>query len=160
GLNPIPLQVEGATLSNKLQTLQADLTSLQGSLVVAQSKSPALIPGIQARIQSDQAQIALTQQLLDISQGHSTTVVAPLDGEVAAVNITPGLRVTPGAALVQIVYLSQIEVTANLPISEEPNIVPGASAHLTFPTLPDLTLKAVVRSIAPAASANGLTFQV
>jgi RND family efflux transporter MFP subunit len=160
GLDPIPLQVLGATLANRLQVLQADLTIQQGELAVAQAKGSPLAPGIQARIQSDQAQIALTQQLIAIAQGRSATVTAPLDGEVAAVNIAPGQRVSPGASLVAIVDFAQIEVTANLPIAEERNVTEGAFAELTFPTLPDLTLPAVVRSIPPSASNNGLTFQV
>ena len=160
GLDPAPLQAEGALLASRVQALQADLGRQQGALAVAQAKGSPEAPGIQAQIQSLQGQIALTQQLTDIAQGRSATITAPLDGWVAAVNVTPGLRASPGASLVSIVDFTRIEVTANLDIAQQSHVAPGATAHLTFPTLPDLTLPAVVRSIPPAASNNGTTFQV
>lgn len=160
GLDPVPLQLEGALLANRLQVLEADLTTQQGALAIAQAKGSPLAPGIQARIKSDQAQIGLSKQLTDIAQGRSATITSPLDGEVSTVNISPGLHVAPGAALVEIVDVTQIEVTANLPISEQANLSQGAAAEVTFPTLPDVTLHAVVRSIPPNAGNNGLTIQV
>jgi RND family efflux transporter MFP subunit len=160
GLDPTPLQVEGALLASKLQGLQAELGRQQGALALAQAKGSPEAPGIQAQIQSIQGQIALTQQLTDIAQGRSATVTAPLDGWVATVNAIPGLRAAPGASLVDIVDFTRIEVTANLDIAQQSHVTQGATAQLTFPTLPDLTLPAVVRSIPPAASNNGTTFQV
>jgi len=159
-LDPTPLQQSLTTLQARLVNIQASIAQAQSSLATHQQKDPSAVPGIQADIAALQGEAAVEQQLIAIASGTSPVVTAPADGDVETVTATPGLQATPGQPLVTIIDYTNISVTANLPISDQGQVSPGASAVLSFPSLPDITLNGTVTGVSPAATNNGVTFQI
>ena len=159
-LDPTPLQQSLAELTLKLQNIEASIADAQSSLASHQAKNPASVPSIQANIQALQGEATVEQQLIAIAQGTTPTITAPADGDVETVNATAGLQATPGQPLVVIIDYTNISVTANLPIVDQGQVTPGANALLSFPSLPDVNLRGTVTGVSPAATNNGVTFQI
>ncbi len=159
-LDPSPLGLTVQAVTIRIQQALAAIARSQVSLNDARAKKPQLVPGISAQIQALQAQLALQRQLLDIAHGKAASIVAPIEGDVAAVNVIQGQAASAGKTLIELVDYSQVEITANLPITDQPDVLAGAAAEVSFPSIPDLVLTGSVVAVAPGANSNGLTFQV
>jgi RND family efflux transporter MFP subunit len=163
---PTPLPSGGATPPNtlllqaqrQLNSDEAALGSAQGQLSSLLAQSSAVVAGGAQTVANLQGQVSIDQQLLSIAQGGSSSIGAPIEGDVVAVNVLPGQAATPGVPLVEIVDPSKLRATAKFPISEQSLVVPGAKAALTFSALPGAQLQGSVVSVIPVTS-DGLTFQ-
>jgi len=159
-IDPAPLQQFVVQLQVRIQDAQAALTREQGVVAYDQQRGSPETAGAQAEVQALQAQVALEQQQLQIAQGRNPAITAPMEGDVQAVNVSPGQTVSPSTPLVILVDYTRIVVNANLPVAEESEVSQGQAAELTFPALPNLALAGKVTAISPGATNNGLTFQV
>jgi multidrug efflux pump subunit AcrA (membrane-fusion protein) len=142
----------------QLNSDQAALGAAQGQLSLLLGRSAAVVTGGAQTIASLSGQVSVDQQLLDIARGTNSTISAPIEGDVVAVNVLPGQAATPGVPLIEIVDPSKLRATAKFPISEQSLVVPGAKAKLTFSALPGVQLDGTVVTVIPV-TADGLTFQ-
>jgi membrane fusion protein (multidrug efflux system) len=159
-IDPTPLQQAQATLALRLQSIQASIAVARASLRVQQAKGSPQVSAIEDEISALQGEATVEQQLIQISSGKAPTVTAPANGDVQSVAATPGLQATPGQSLVVIIDYTSITATANLPIAEQEQVHISDHALISFPTLPNITLQGQVTSVSPAATNNGVSFQV
>lgn len=96
-------------------------------------------------MKAQQAQMALAQQAVD-----KAVIRTPLAGIVAERLIDPGQAVVPGARLFTVIDLSDLELAANVPVSEVGSIRPGQSIQLLVTGVTTLVTGTVER-IAPTA---------
>jgi membrane fusion protein (multidrug efflux system) len=85
----------------------------------------------------------------------TTGVVAPTDGVVGERAARPGIWVEPGAALMAIVPLQRIFVTAHYRETQLTHVAPGQPVSIHVDAFPHMHLKGRVASLAPA---TGVTF--
>ncbi|HEY4028570.1 MAG TPA: efflux RND transporter periplasmic adaptor subunit [Candidatus Dormibacteraeota bacterium] len=159
-LDPQPLVQNAARLRASMQGIQADLGHVIASLAADQWRAPALVPGLQARQQALLSRADITNQLLSMAQNRQSSVTSPIDGDVLAVNVRAGQIAAPGVTLVEIVDSSRLTVSAELPVSAQSEIMPGAPAQITFTNVPGLTITGTVSGVSSAAVNNGTGFQV
>ena len=158
-LDPQPLLANVAQLRAHLQRTEADLTRIQAD--VAKGRTPrALVPALLEQEQTLESQASLYGQLLATAQGQSSAVKSPIDGEVLAINVRAGQVAKPGTTLVEIVNYRRITVTAELPVSAQPEVKPGDPAQLTFANVPGLALAGTVSGVSPGSVNSGTGFQV
>lgn len=98
------------------------------------------------------AQAALAAAKLNLSY---TTITAPVDGMVGRRSARVGSYVSVGAPLMAVVPLKLAFVEANFRETQLAKMRPGQPVSMTVDTLPGVTFKGRVDSIAPA---SGVTF--
>ena len=158
-IDPEPLLDIAAQLRAHLQHTDSDLIRVQTDL--ADGRVPAtLVPAVLDQEQTLESQASVYRQLLAAAQGQSHTVTSPIDGEVLAVNVQAGQVAKPGATLVEIVNYDRITVTAELPVSAQAEVKPGAPVQLPFPELPGLVLTGAISGVSPGSVNSGTGFQV
>ncbi len=101
--------------------------------------------------QVNAARAALAQAQLQLSY---TRIAAPGTGVVARKNVEPGQYVNPGQALMAVVPLSDVWVTANLKETQLKGIRVGSPATVTVDAYPGMTFHGAVESISPATGAQ------
>lgn len=94
------------TQKQALQTQQLALKARQLNV----DNHPARLAQLEARLKQKQAQLEQAEKDLD-----STTVTAPFKGIVLKTHVSPGERVRPSEALVDVYSTDQIELRAQLP---------------------------------------------
>jgi len=99
-----------------------------------------------ARSRLKQARVDLEQARNDLSE---TTLRAPFDGLVLAIETSEGERVTPQQTLVRIADMMSLEVYAEVDEDYFGRLAPGQPAILIFPSIPDETFSATVRRVGP-----------
>jgi membrane fusion protein, multidrug efflux system len=113
-----------------------------------------------------QAKLAQAQALRDRSQAVEhraalelgyTTIVAPIDGVVAARTVRLGQYVQAGTQLTAVVPLREVYIMANFKETQLTRVRPGEPVRVRVDTFPDVALHACVDSIAPA---SGLEFSL
>jgi RND family efflux transporter MFP subunit len=159
-LDATGLALNAQSLALRLSNATAGLQRTQASLAGAGGKSADYIAGLQAQVQALQGQIGLDQQLVNIANGHSPTVVSPINGVVQAIAIKPGQTATPGQVLADIVDFTRISVTANLPVADQTDVTQGAPTTVTFPDFPNIALTGSVTTVSATAINSGTSFQV
>ncbi len=164
-LDPTPFQAQVTALRSKQQLLQGEIQNTQGRIAILQAKGdPTQIPALTAQISSYQGQYVIVQQQIDIAQGRASQLLAPIDGAVGEVRITPGTYASPGEVLLTVVDNSHIQVTASLPISDRRFVSLGLPASISVTPSPGSTAPAPVLTgrvvqIAAGASGSGQVFQ-
>src|SRR3984957_6071509 len=102
----------------------------------------------QARAALAHEEAAEHQAELDLSY---TTIVAPVDGTVGNRTLRVGQYVQAGTALMAIVPLSAVYVTANYEETQLTNVQPGQPVTIDVDMFPSASVHGVVNSIAPAS---------
>jgi len=97
-----------------------------------------------ARIERDQAQIALDRQRL----------VAPFDGVITSVNAEVGGLALPGVPIVELADLSELRLVVQVDEIDVRLIREGAPARVRLDALPEVALDAVLESIALVGTNN------
>lgn len=156
-LDPQPLLANMSHLQAHQQHAEADVAHLQANLAAGRTPQ-ALVPAILNQEKMLESQASIYHQLLAEAQGQSSTLTSPIDGEVLAVNVRAGQVAKPGATLVEIVDYHRITVTAELPVSAQPEVKPGDPAQLTFAAVPGLTVTGTVTGISPGSVNHGTGF--
>lgn len=145
-------QSELADLENEGDRLRAELALAQDQYdearrTRAQRKNgadPDEMALAQARLDSATAALTAAQFALD-----NMTLVAPYDGVVTRLDITPGERVTPNEAIINIADMSDWYVeTTDLSENEVVDISVGQQTVSIPDALPDVELKGTVESVA------------
>jgi membrane fusion protein, multidrug efflux system len=127
---------------------RAALASAEGQLKVLQAKI------VQAQALRERAQAIERQATLELGY---TTIVAPIDGVVAARTIRVGQFVQSGTQLMALVPLHEVYVTANFKETQLTHVRAGQPVRLRVDTFPAARLQACVESLAPA---SGLEFSL
>jgi len=162
------LQAAIATgVATQIHTGQIDLQDAETALAAAQDSlgrlgldDQARVSELQAEIANEQDSIALDQQLVNVAHGNATALTSPITGDVVSVSVKPGESVTPGAPLVEVVDRSQLLISADIPMSEQPDVEIGDVADVTFNAQPGVSLTGKVVAIGPKVTNHGLTFPV
>jgi HlyD family secretion protein len=150
--------LEGGGSEIDIAQAEANLAFGQALLEVAQSdladKQGGVDPGDLALAET---RVAAAQEALD-----SLELRAPFDGIVSAVNVRVREAVTPGAPVIVIGNLNELQVeTTDLNEIDVARISLGAHATITFDALPDVVVEGSVARIATKASAGtGVNYTV
>ena len=99
-----------SSYDSQKQALQSQKLALRARQLNVDNH-PARLDQLEARLKMKRAQLA--QAVKDLNR---TEVNAPFDGIVLRTHVSPGERVRPGAALVDIYATDQIELRAQLPL--------------------------------------------
>ncbi len=97
------------------------------------------------------ARAARDQVALQLSY---TRIVAPQTGVVAKRSVEVGQLVNPGQALMTVVPMASVWVTANLKETEVRGVQPGDDVEFTVDAYPGHTFRGTVASISPATGAR------
>ncbi|MGH7748343.1 MAG: efflux RND transporter periplasmic adaptor subunit, partial [Candidatus Dormibacteria bacterium] len=163
--DPTPFRSQATALHTKEGLIQGEIQNAQGRIAIAQSKGDAAqVSALNAQIGSYQAQYVILQQQIDIAQGHSTQILAPIDGAIGEVKTATGDFAAPGQVLLTVVDTAHIQVTASLPIGDRPFVSLGEPADISVTPSPGSTTSGAVLTgkvvqIAAGASGAGQVFQ-
>lgn len=124
----------------------ADLRNAQAQLdKLLRGTRPEVLRQAEANVAA--ATAALQQQLVALGK---LELRSPFTGTVAAVEVTLGEQVSPGAPILRLADLSELQLeTEDLTELQVVAIAEGDQAQVTFDALPDLTLNATVVRIRP-----------
>lgn len=78
-------------------------------------------------------------------------IIASFDGIVAKREVEPGQAVSAGAALFELVDLSEMTFTVNVPVSQTVHLEPGQNVSFTVEGLPDRRFEGRVEGVSPTA---------
>lgn len=169
------VQVDIETLAIQLQQQKSTAEATRAQLALAQTTvertakllERGLVPS--ANLDSEQSSLEALQSNLKALEGQvaaaeiglrNATIVAPFDGVVATRSVEPGQVTAPGAALMQLVDLSVMEMTAYVPVSASPSVSPGQPVMLTVEGLPGRQFEGSVNGISPVATQGTRTVPV
>jgi RND family efflux transporter MFP subunit len=164
-MDPKPFANQVSALRTKEQLVTAEIANTQQRIAIAQSKGDqATASTLSAQIGTYRGEFVIYEQQIAIAQGHSTQILAPIDGEIGEVKIAPNAFASPGQILLTVVDTSKIDVSASLPITDRPFVTMGAPATISVTPPPGSTasgtvLSGTVTEIAAGASGNGTVFQ-
>lgn len=131
----------------RVQQMQAEVAqSTAGERQVQVSSAQAASAG--ARVQEARADLAAAE--LNLSY---TTIVAPADGVVTKKSVEPGQIVQPGQALMAVIPLKDVWVTANFKETQLANVHPGQRAEINV-DMYGRTIEGKVDSIAGGTGAR------
>jgi len=134
------------------QVQQANLSRDQAALQGVDQQSAV----IQADVDKAQAALLAAQSALngaELSLSY-TRITAPDDGVVAQRTVRVGAYVQPGKALLAVVPLSDVYVTANFRETQLAHMRPGQAVRLTVDALPGVRFTGRVSSLAPASGVS------
>ncbi len=152
-LNPTPFEqnVRGIRL-----TLEQDQAALASAQAAANASASSAGGYLAVQVPTLEGQVAIDEQLLQIAEGNSNSITAPIAGYISSVRVSPGQIVNPGASLVQIVNPAQVVVNAGMQLSDLQSIAVGDAATITPSQLPDVHLHGTVVAVSAAATGDGL----
>ncbi|OIP01682.1 MAG: hypothetical protein AUJ98_03560 [Bacteroidetes bacterium CG2_30_33_31] len=94
------------------------------------------------------------------TQLNMASIRAPFDGYVEEVFQKEGEMASPGRQVLQLVNLKDLKVTADVSEAYLPNMKVGNLVSISFPTFPDLIIKAPITSIGSIINPNNRTFKI
>jgi RND family efflux transporter MFP subunit len=158
------LAERNATLeSARAQLATTDRTRQANALLVKQNFiSQNAFDTADSAHQAQLASVAAAKAQLDQTQLMlaDANVRAPIGGIIAKRNVQPGEKVAFDAPLVTIVDLAQLEVQAQVPVSDVPRIRQGMAADVTIEGIPGRTFTGRVERINPATEPGTRTVNV
>ncbi|HEY3290380.1 MAG TPA: efflux RND transporter periplasmic adaptor subunit [Anaerolineae bacterium] len=131
-----------------------DVVQAQAQIDMAQAQLDALKAGPRpqqiavARMQVAQAQSALKAIEINIAK---MTIKSPADGVILTRNNEPGELASPGAAVLVVGKLTELELTVYIPESQFALITPGRSATVSVDAYPGRVFNATVLRVADQA---------
>jgi membrane fusion protein (multidrug efflux system) len=133
----------------------ADLAREQAALATANEQVHVLQAKLaQAQALEERSQAIAQRAALDLGY---TTIIAPIDGVVAARTVRLGQYVQAGTQLTALVPLREVYVTANFKETQLTRVRAGEPVRLRVDTFPGAQLRGCVHSLAPA---SGLEFSL
>ncbi len=153
-LNPLPLEQNLEQIKLTLEQAEQTLASAEASAANPANGSDNAYLSVQ--VPTSEGQVALDQQLLQIAQGNSTSITAPIAGYISEVRVVSGQVVAYGTTMVQVVNPTQVVVDAGMQLSDLPSVSVGDSATITPSQLPGVHLQGTVVAISAEASGDGL----
>lgn len=149
-------QTESA-LADLLSRTQAAASAPQQS-AAASSPSAADLVADQAAVDAAQADLTAAQQALA-----QATIVSPLDGTVAAVNLSPGQQVTAASSSANVVVVGPggYEVSTTVPVTDVGSLKLGDDARVRPDgTDEELSGQVVAIGLTPSTSGSTTTYPV
>ncbi len=131
---------------SQLQQAQANLQAAQ--IALEQNKKSDVWALQQLRLAVDQAQVQLQTAELNLRYA---SITAPFTGQIAAVNVNPGMYVSQNTA-VYIIVSADKEINFNAPPTDAPNLPVGTPVEFTYQG----HIQTVKISQAPSAPINGV----
>jgi multidrug efflux pump subunit AcrA (membrane-fusion protein) len=137
----------------QLQSMQSgaapDPTAIaiqQKEVYLAQLEVDRLASGIDPLVQSDvtRAELAVTKVKAEIAESQ---IIAPFDGQLLSISLTPGQDVSAYAPVSTIADISQFEVSAELVSNQMEDLSEGMPAVIFLTSRPGVTLSGVVRQL-------------
>ena len=133
----------------------ADLARDQAALATSQEQVEVLQAKLaQAQALEERSQAIAQRAALDLGY---TTIIAPIDGVIAARTVRLGQYVQAGTQLTALVPLREVYVTANFKETQLTRVRAGEPVRLRVDTFPGAQLRGCVDSLAPA---SGLEFSL
>jgi multidrug efflux pump subunit AcrA (membrane-fusion protein) len=114
------------TAKSQLQQAQANLQAAQTAL--EQNKKSDIWTLQQLRLAIDQAQLQLQTAVLNLQYA---SIKAPYAGQIAAVNVNPGMYVSQNTPVFVIVSTVQ-EINFNVPPADVPSMPVGTTVNFTY----------------------------
>jgi membrane fusion protein, multidrug efflux system len=157
-------QMASIGFGSQQQSQEADAQARERAADV--SRDQAALATAQEQVQVLQAKLAQAQALEERSQAIAqraaldlgyTTIIAPIDGVVAARAVRLGQYVQAGTQLTALVPLREVYVTANFKETQLTRVRAGEPVRLRVDTFPGAQLHGCVDSLAPA---SGLEFSL
>jgi membrane fusion protein, multidrug efflux system len=157
-------KMAGIGFGSQQQSQEADAQAQERSAELAGDR--AALSSARDQVQVLQAKLAQSQALRDRSQAVEhraalelgyTTIIAPIDGVVAARTVRLGQYVQAGTQLTALVPLREVYIMANFKETQLTQVRAGEPVRVRVDTFPHVTLHACVDSIAPA---SGLEFSL
>ena len=137
--------------AQQVQTAQQALAAAQASVTPVPQGSGAPITPAEASVEAAQGALATAQFALA-----QTSIIAPVDGTVGAVNLRVGQLSTAAAGTPQVMVIPASAFTARAAFAEvdAAQIAVGDPATVTFQALPGLAVAGTVLSVDPMASTS------
>jgi membrane fusion protein (multidrug efflux system) len=157
-------KMAGIGFGSQQQSQEADAQAEERSADLARDR--AVLSSARDQVQVLQAKLAQAQALHDRSQAVEqraalelgyTTIVAPIDGVVAARTVRLGQYVQAGTQLTALVPLREVYIMANFKETQLTHVRVGEPVRVRVDTFPGVALQACVDSLAPA---SGLEFSL
>jgi len=148
--------VESAEL--QLTTAQNEVTRAYNGLQQAQNNLDKLLEGASdedvqaAQLDVDAATLNLERAQNDLDKA---VIVAPFDGVIAAVNITPGETAASTMPAITLLDLSTFHIDVSVDEMDVGRLALGQEAEVTLDAITDIVIPGSVSQIAPAASFDG-----
>ncbi len=137
---------------------QATITSQQGALATAQGKlnesdAPYRIPASEAQAQAQYAQVGSLEAQVKtaLDQLNYTRIHAPADGYVGQKSVEVGQTVAPGQALLELVPLNRVYITANYKETQVGSMKPGQEVDINVDAYKGYKFRGHVEAINPAS---------
>ncbi|MEQ8276086.1 MAG: efflux RND transporter periplasmic adaptor subunit [Deltaproteobacteria bacterium] len=136
-------------LSEQVRALDAQLRAAKGQARAAKGQAEA------ARAQAEAAKVAILAAQADVARATSVvaecTLVAPMSGVVSIRAYEPGEVVLPGARVVTLVQLDQVEVTFYVPNRDLGAVEAGRSVSIVADAYPDEQFSGTIAHVAAEA---------
>jgi membrane fusion protein, multidrug efflux system len=143
-------QFETAEANVRAAAAKLDAARENAAAAAAQSSAAlANVGGAQSRV--DGARAMVEQARLQLSYTH---IAAPAAGVVAKKSVQVGQLVSPGQALMTVVPLEKVWVTANLKETQLKDVNPGDPAEIKVDAYPGLAFHGQVESLSPSTGAQ------
>ena len=144
----VKLETAKLNLDTTKQNADKAVADAQDSLAAAEQALANAGPG-SLDLELKQLQVASAQADLDeaLASLGNTTVVAPFDGIVAAVNIEPEQTVSAGTVAIEVVDPSDVEVSATVDEIDVSQVQQGQKATISLDALPNEEFSGEVSSI-------------
>ena len=149
-------RLEHVAAQRRRAVAESDLTAAQNRQWAAGEEVAAREADL-ARLEADRAfrraqgvdpllALAVRQAEADLA---ATTLIAPYDGVVLAVQAQPGRQVAPGQSLLLLADPAAVEVETQVIEEDVPLVQPGQPAELFFDAQPDLAVRGRVDRLVP-----------
>jgi membrane fusion protein (multidrug efflux system) len=157
-------KMAGIGFGSQQQSQEADAQARERAADLARDQ--AALATVQQQVHVLQAKLAQSQALENRSRAIAqqaalnlgyTTIIAPIDGVIAARTVRLGQYVQAGTQLTALVPLREVYVTANFKETQLTRVRAGEPVRLRVDTFPGAHLRGCVDSLAPA---SGLEFSL
>lgn len=127
------------------------LTTAQGKLSENQLPQRVQVQFAQSNAARAQARSLAAQMRTARDQLSYTKIYAPISGYIGQKSVDLGQQVAPGTALLTIVPLNAVYITANFKETQMGNIRPGEQADVSVDAYPGVKFSGTVGAISPAS---------
>jgi RND family efflux transporter MFP subunit len=154
------IKLDSDQVNAQINRAQEDVNAAQSYLnTVSGSGNPVAIAGANHALEQAQNNLkaiqAQTSSILDSNQ-----LVSPIHGIVTNVNASAGSQFAANAALLTVIDLSSVILSAQIPLENLSQVQLGMKALVMPSALPNQTFSGTVTAITPQANAQTDTFPV
>ena len=153
-LDPTPFEQNQSQVAATLLQAQQTLASAKAAAGSQSAASGSGVAYLSVQVPTLEGEVAIDQQLYQIALGNSTSLAAPITGNISYVRVSPGQIINPGTSMVQIVDPSTVDVSTGMQLTSLQSVSVGDGATITPTQLPGVHLSGNVIAVS-SSSANG-----